>query len=281
MSKLYLLFITLVLISCASAEEDTWIAKVYEDKLLKEDLYQQIDNSLSPEDSTQVANSIIENWVKSRMLINQAERNLPDSLKDFTAQLEQEKNSLLLYTYQNEYVKQNLDTLIKYSEVETYYEQNPNSFVLKDYILQYSLVQVASEAENINKAEVKSLLENADHNIEGLRAFCSEAGAVYSLPEDTAQWWYLEEFLNNVPIEVYNNEAFLKKQKFSTFEADNFRYFVYIIDYKLKDEVSPIELVEREIRTLILNRRKQLLLKNLKTELYQKAVRENKITFAE
>ena len=82
-------------------------------------------------------------------------------------------------------------------------------------------------------------------------------------------------------MEVYNNESFLKNQKFIDFESENFRYFVYISEYKLKDEPAPLNVVIEKIKTLILNRRKQSALKKLKIDLYQKAVRENKIKYFE
>ncbi len=265
--------------SCSKAPENNALVSVFDRSLTKDELYSQIDNDLSEEDSTKVAQGIIENWVKNTMLIAQAERNLPDSLKDFTRELEAEKNSLLIYTYENQYINQKLDTLVTNTEINEYYLKNKASFILSDYIVQYAMIQVSSSNSAVETAEVKRLLSNATAEPEKLLAYCSDIGAAYV--NDTNKWWYLEEFLETVPFEVYNNESFLKKQKFSSFDTDNFRYFVYLIDYKLKNAEAPLELVSEKIKTLILNRRKQATLKKLRTDLYQNAVRENQIKYFE
>lgn len=273
---------SLFLYSCENKEKNNDVlVQVFDEVLTKSELYQQLDDGLSEEDSTSLAQGIIETWVKNKMLVAQAERNLTDSLKDFTKELEQEKNNLLIYTYENEFIKQNLDTAIRATEINEYYNSNKNSFILSDYILRYNLLKIASSAENVDKSKIKQLISSPLTEINDLKSFSSEIGATFHFSSDSTEWWYLREFLDVVPVEVYNNESFLIKQKFIDFESENFRYFVYISEYKLKDETAPVDVVTEKIKTLILNRRKQVALKQLRADLYQKAVRENKIKYTE
>ena len=277
-----LFFITLFLFSCENNRgNDDLLVQVFDAVLTKNELGEQLNDDLTKEDSTRLAQGIIETWVKNKMLVAQAERNLTDSLKDFTKELEQEKNNLLIYAYQNEFIKQNLDTHISKSEILEYYNSNKNSFILSDYILRYNFLKIASSAENIDKYKIKKLLSSPLTEINHLKIFSSEIGATFHFSSDSTKWWYLREFLDVVPVEVYNNESFLKNQKFIDFESENFKYFVYISEYKLKDEPAPLNVVKEKIKTLILNRRKQSALKKLKNDLYQKAVRENKIKYFE
>ena len=276
------IFSALLLSKCSQRNEQTDVlAQVFDEVLLKSELYGQIDDDLSKEDSLTLSQGIIEAWVKNKMLVAQAERNLPDSLKDFTKELELEKNNLLIYTYENEYIKQNLDTVVSELEISDYYSTNKNSFILSEYILRYNLLKIASSAQNINSRQIKKLLSSSAEDIQELKSYSSEMGATFHFSSDSSEWYYLREFLEVVPFEVYNNESFLKNQKFIDFESENFRYFVYISEYKLKDEVAPENVVSEKIKTLILNRRKQVTLKELKANLYQKAVRENKIKYFE
>ena len=273
---------SLFLYSCENKEKNNDVlVQVFDEVLTKSELHQQLDDGLSEEDSTSLAQGIIETWVKNKMLVAQAERNLTDSLKDFTKELEQEKNNLLIYTYENEFIKQNLDTVIRATEINEYYNSNKNSFILSDYILRYNLLKIASSAENVDKSKIKQLISSPLTEINDLKSFSSEIGATFHFSSDSTEWWYLREFLDVVPVEVYNNESFLIKQKFIDFESGNFRYFVYISQYKLKDETAPLDIVTEKIKTLILNRRKQVALKQLRADLYQKAVRENKIKYTE
>lgn len=280
MNRNYLLLIVLLLLfSCKEEPKPNAVAQVFQEVLTKKEVYDQVDDNLSPDDSTIMAQSIIENWVKQKMLVEQANRNLPDSLKDFTKELELEKNNLLIFTYENAYVGEKLDTLVTQPEIEEYYIQNSKSFTLSDYILRFNFVKIASSAENFEKRTIKELLSSPEDKLEELKDYCSDIGATFSYSSDSTEWFYLKEFLDIIPVEVYNNETFLKKQKFIDFESQNFRYFVYIHEYKLKDEVAPLNVVEKKIKTLILNRRKQLILKELKADLFQKAVRENQIKY--
>ena len=273
---------SLFLYSCENKEKNNDVlVQVFDEVLTKSELHQQLDDGLSEEDSTSLAQGIIETWVKNKMLVAQAERNLTDSLKDFTKELEQEKNNLLIYAYENEFIKQNLDTVIRTTEINEYYNSNKNSFILSDYILRYNLLKIASSAENVDKSKIKQLISSPLTEISDLKSFSSEIGATFHFSSDSTEWWYLREFLDVVPVEVYNNESFLIKQKFIDFESENFRYFVYIPEYKLKDEIAPVDVVTEKIKTLILNRRKQVALKQLRADLYQKAVRENKIKYTE
>lgn len=265
-----------ILFSCAEKKDHDALVQVYDYVLTKDELSDQIDNTLTPEDSTILAENLIENWVKQKMLVAQAERNLPDSLKEFTKKLEEEKNNLLIYTYEKEYISQKMDTSISESELLEFYQEHSSSFMLSDYILQYSVIQSPSENEEISKWQVRDLMKNLPKEKEEALQYCTEVGAV--LKSDT-NWIYFKEFLNQVPLEVYNTQSFLKKQKFAEIESDNFRYFVFIHDYKLKDSQAPLSLMRDNIKNLILNHRKQKTLKELRKNLYSKAVKENHIRY--
>ena len=272
----FLASLLILLFSCSDQQSHNSIVQVYDHVLTQKELSDQIDDSLSPEDSIIQVENLIENWVKQKMLLSQAERNLPDSLKEFTKKLEEEKNNLLVYAYEKEYISQKLDTNISLKEIEEYYELNKNSFVLSDYILQYSVVQVPIENAEISKRDVNAYMQKLPDEKDELLLYCSEVGAV--LKSDT-NWTYFEEFLKRIPIEVYNIQSFLKKQKFAELESDNFRYFVFIHDYQLKDSHAPLSIMKEKIKNLILNQRKQQTLKELRKNLYAKAVEENHIRY--
>ncbi len=277
MSKHWLTLVVLVLFfSCTEKNSRDAIVQVYDYVLTQKEISDQIDNSLSPEDSLVQAENLIQNWVKQKMLLSQAERNLPDSLKEFTKRLEEEKNNLLVYTYEKEYISQKLDTNISDSEIKKYYSSHKNSFILSDYILQYSFVQVSADNENISKNMIYNFMKKLPSEKSELLQYCSEMGAV--LKSDTS-WTFFEDFLKQVPIEVYNIQSFLKKQKFAELESDNFRYYVFIHDYELKDSQAPLNVMREKVKNIILNQRKQQTLKELRKNLYSKAVQENHIRY--
>ena len=96
-----------------------------DDKLLvslyDKDLYfSEISNSL-PEDKTDSAafvQSYIDSWIKKQLLVAQAEMNLTDALKDVEDRIDDYRNSLLIYAYQQELIKQNFDTVVTKAEIQ-------------------------------------------------------------------------------------------------------------------------------------------------------------------
>ena len=88
----------------------------------------------------------------------------------------------------------------------------------------------------------------------------------------------LDDLLNEVPIEIYNTESFLKQRRFVSFEKDTCTYMVRFNDYLLEESVSPIEMEYDNIRKLILMKRKKELLDQMKFDLYEKAVKDNAFT---
>ncbi|MBS1569598.1 MAG: peptidyl-prolyl cis-trans isomerase, partial [Bacteroidetes bacterium] len=59
----------------------------------------------------------------------------------------------------------------------------------------------------------------------------------------------------------------------------NGTYFVDIFDHRLKDSTSPIDLVEPQIRAIIINQRKLKLVERLREELYNNALANKDVRF--
>ncbi|MDA8956416.1 hypothetical protein N9H19_02215, partial [Flavobacteriales bacterium] len=71
---------------------------------------------------------------------------------------------------------------------------------------------------------------------------------------------------------------FINKNYFE-FKDENFYYFVYIKKKKRIGEISPIELEKKQIRTILINRRKLDFLRNMENQLYKEALSKNLIKY--
>ena len=91
---------------------------------------------------------------------------------------------------------------------------------------------------------------------------------------DVDQWVRLDDLLTQVPIEIYNVESFLKKNRFVAFEKDNLLYMVRFEDYLLEESVTPLELESDNIKNIILLKRKKDLLSKMNEDLFEKAQTE-------
>ncbi|NNE56433.1 MAG: hypothetical protein HKN32_10460, partial [Flavobacteriales bacterium] len=211
---------------------------------------------------------------RDQVLYEYAINNLPDEDVNFDKEIENYRRSLLTFALENHIVKQHLDTVVSDGEIARYYEENQDNFMLKDYIVRVkfcildSVVEVGNEFEKLFKSD-------EPEDLVLFEQFCVENGAAYFI--DDEQWLYFGDLLQEVPLEVYNVEQFLKKAKTVTFRANRNQYFLKVVDYKFKDNVSPLSLQREKIRNIILNRRKLDLLSKMHDDLYQEAVRKNQI----
>ncbi len=133
-------FLSILLFSCKlfpvkeNNKQET-IARVYDKYLYKDELKNLIPKGTGANDSIEITTAYINNWVRQELLLKQAEDNLDESNRDFSKQIEQYRNSLIIYTYESELVKQKLDTVVQISEIESYYNENQNNFHLRENIV--------------------------------------------------------------------------------------------------------------------------------------------------
>ena len=265
--------IPLFFMACNSlSSEDKLLVSLYD-----KDLYfSEISNSLPEDktDSTAFVQSYIDSWIKKQLLVAQAEMNLTDALKDVEDRIDDYRNSLLIYAYQQELIKQNFDTLVSKEEIQNYYNENADELELKENIFKGRYVKTAFDAPKLELLR-KLFCSNKEEDIEDLLEYCRQFAADYQLED--SQWIYFSKFADKLPINIKNTTYFLSSNKYYTYTADSSKYFFFINKYQIKGGRSPLSLVQEKIRKIILNRNKLLFLKQLEEELYQKVISDNKI----
>jgi len=277
-SKLFvLIFLAGVVLSSCKDRHDTSdevVVRVYNDVLLRSDLAAKIPFGLSSADSARLADQIIKNWISSKAVLNFAERNLSESQKDFSNQLQDYRNSLVVYAYERELINQKLDTVVSDREMKAYYEANIENFKLKSYIVKLRFVKLNVEAPKQKKLQ-KWFQSNEEEDFEKLYDYCQQYADNFYFEEN--EWLYLQDVLKEVPINVTDWNSFLQNTKYFEFESDSFQYLVRFFDYKLKDDRSPLSLEKGKITDLILNRRKVELINQMRDDVVKESYANNKI----
>jgi len=269
------LFALFTLNSChrhGNQTQDIPLAKVGDTYLYESDLQGIIPKDTSPRDSLLLCKSYINKWIQTQLMVQQAEKSLPSEKLDFEKQLEEYRNSLITYQYETEYVKQHLDTLISDQKVELYYQNHLKDFELKENIVKMVYVILDRKRTDIKLLEKKfrKILYLPDSlMLDSLDKFAPTRVLSYSA--DTNTWIPFNEILRVVPIETYNQELYLKNHRFIRLNDDNKLYLLKFVNFKIKDETSPLELESRFIRSIILNKRKTLLVKKLRKDILEQA----------
>lgn len=254
--------------------EETILVKAYGKTLTAEQLRQLIPEGTSQEDSVQMAKSFIDNWVRQQVILNLAENNLPDRMKQVEKQLEEYRNSLITYIYESELINQRLDTAVSDSEIESYYKENPQNFELKDNILKTVYVKVKQEAPKLDKLRVW-FRSNNDKDRQLLTDYCYQFAADFRFDEEN--WMLFDELLKVVPVKTYDQEDFLRNNRLIEISDSSHIYLIRILDFKIRESLSPLAFEKENVRALILNKRKLDLIKQMETDAINKAIAKKEV----
>lgn len=254
------------------ADKGKTVAKVFDYQLYQSDLGAVIPAGIAPDDSARRAENFINSWVKEKLLVHKAETNLGAAQKNVEKQLQDYRNSLIIYAYEKELVRQKLDTIVTESEIQTYYEEHPDEFQLKDNIIKVLYVKVDKKAPNL--ARLKMLIQsNKPQERQDLESYCSQFGQNYFLDDNV--WLLFDDLLKEVPIVTYNKELFLQNTRFVEVADSSSIYFVHIKGFMTRNSNSPLAFEKENIRNIILNQRKRELIERMHSDLYKEAM-ENK-----
>ncbi len=264
----------LLLTSCdyfQKNSKEVVVAECYGKYLYESDLKGIVPEGASIMDSIQCTSTFIDSWVRRQVLIHQAENNLDKEELDLKKQLDEYRNSLVIYAYESQLIDQKLDTVVSEDEIAEYYEQNKEDFQLRNTMVRVAYVILDEDSKQ--KATFQKLLSDRDtlllQNIDVLASYYAVKSYL-----DVDHWMRLDELTNIVPIEILNAESFLKKKQFVCFDMNEYTYMVRFVEYLLEESTSPLDMVHDNIKSVILAQRKQALIERMRAAIYEKAKRD-------
>jgi hypothetical protein len=272
-SLVFLFCIGLSSCSFFQKKEKKHLVSIYDNDLYFEDVESSFQNNISAEDSLQLLNTLVEKWVKKQILIQKAKINLEDELMDVEKQVQDYKNSLLIYKYQNILVQQKLDTLVSDLDLKNYYVDNKSNFKIKNDFVQINYVKVKKEVPNLWKL-LKWYKSEDSRSLELLEDYCYQFADEYSLHSD---WIVLSDLMYKLPNGSSINQ--FKSKKYFELKDENFYYFVYVKKKKNIGDISPFELEKKQIKTILINKRKLDFLRNMENQLYKEVLSKNLIKY--
>jgi hypothetical protein len=270
----YLIFWTFVTTSCSLFTDDEPVAKVGEHVLTLSELSGYIPNYLDAKDSALWADDYIKKWVQRELLLLKAEEKLSAQLKDVNKELEEYKNSLLIFRYKNLLVNEKLDTTVSETSINKYYNEHRESFILNRNIVKAIYIKIPVQVSNPDNIKDLCLSENKEKQ-EKLASYCISYAKAYDRFND--QWVAADMVLKNLPEEIKDQNQFLERNRFSESTDMNYYYIVCVRDYRLSGQVSPVEYVQNDIRNLILSKQKMDFLKQIEKDTYQEGIEKNKV----
>jgi hypothetical protein len=248
------------------------LARVHDKYLYISDIQGIVPDNSTPRDSIALIRSYVNDWVRTSVMIYQAQQNLPAGQLDFTKQLEDYRNSLIIYRYETKLIDQTLDTIVTDNDIESYYNTHSSDFELKENITKAVYVIIEDDLEIEEKYD--QIFSLPDSLLFDSLAYYTTTNTVSSYL-DTTKWLSFYNVQQIIPIETYNRELFLKNNRFVKIVTDRYLYFVKFIDFKIKDDISPLDFKRNDIYNIIISRRKVRLAKKVRNDIYERALKND------
>lgn len=227
-------------------------------------------------DSTGLIKSFIDKWLENQVMVAIAEENLSDAEKNKEKLIEDYRNSLLIYEYQQKLMRENLDTAVTESEIAAFYKDNSETFLLRKNIVKIKYVKILKQKADLNK--LKKLMQTASPENDKVLTALAESNAENFYLD--SNWLYLDDITKEIPLdENYNQQRFLANNKFIQIEENNMLYLLYIIDFRIKNAISPLAFERDKIKDILLYKRQLNFLKDNQKKLFDKAVSSGAIKY--
>ncbi|NOZ48072.1 MAG: hypothetical protein GXO79_15040 [Chlorobi bacterium] len=271
--KLYIISIVLLFFSCVNTKnhDEKPIVRVNNSYLYNSEIAELLPENLNPADSENWVNNYIDNWIKRMLILSKAEKNLSQKQKDVSQEINDYRATILIHRFEENLIKQRLDTVISEKDMEAYYNEFRSEFRLKTEYVKTIFVKIPKSSPEFIKIS-KWYKSNNEDDLNNLEDYCFQNGLEFNFDEN---WERFNDVLKRINYKVSSNKDFLLKRKTIVKKDSIYRYYVNIKKYKLINDIAPYSVVKYDIKSIILNRRKIQLIEEMENNVYKEAMSKN------
>jgi len=270
--------LTIILSGCQQSnaggdQEDKLLAEVKNRRLHLSELDGMFPEGTSGADSNLIINAYVDRWVREALILNEAERNLPQDL-NIDKLVRDYRASLLRNTYEQVLVEELLDSTVANQELRSFYEKNKEQFELETPIVRCHFIKVPLPVPQSDSLRIWWSGINQGNNLMKLRTYAEQYASTYELADSS--WLRIEQLAMELPQETITSENAIYRRDLRQ-EDDNFQYYLRVYEVKNRTEIAPLPYIEDQARKVILHSRKMKILKEKREDLYELEMRKNNI----
>lgn len=254
------------------ANNDTPVAQVYDNYLMSSEISSFIPKNTKKEDSILMAQSYVRNWITKELLLHKAVENLSNEEKNIRRQVEDYRTSLLIHQYKQKLISQRLMDDISEAEIEQYYRDNKDNFILPTPVAKAMFFILPKSATNLDKVRTWYKSDNAK-DIESLEEYCITAAKKYD--NFNGKWIELKYILNMMPGDPDQLEKELQTHKYLEKEDEENYYFLKIKESCKDQTIAPLGYIRDEIILILKNKKKLQFENELEKQINEEALRKN------
>lgn len=255
-------------------QEPEAIARVGDVYLYKSEIKDLVPNGTSKTDSIAIVKSYINKWATQKILYNAAEYNLSDNqIEGFEDLINQYKTDLFTKAYLEELVKQQIDTVVTESQINSYYNSNKQYFKNSSELIKLRYINLVKENQKLEKIKSKfsSFTKNDKKDLQEL------AIQFKSYAFNDSMWVDINQVYEKLPfINVNNKDEYMVSGKNFQYPDSTTIWLVKVNKVLSKNEATPLQFLKPTIKQVIINNRKLELVKKIEKEITNDAIKSNK-----
>ena len=279
MVRKFTAIICLLLLVCAAChrKSDPVVAQVYQYKLYASEVRQGMPVGLSQEDSLTLVRDFIDTWVKEKLVLHEAEKNLSPREKNFDKEMMDYRNSLLINRYYDKLWRNDTaDNAVTDREISDFVRSFDSRYTVDKEIVRVNYVKLPANSTLLDP--VKNLLFDERKRVEEKEALVAMLGDTIEYLLDDDAWLYLDDLQNEVAFEIDAQKVAGKGEKARIEElVGDQKVLLVILDYRSQRSVNETKEERAAAGMLLSNQRKTQFINQYVQDLYDKAVKEGKV----
>jgi len=255
----------------SDTQEQVPMARVNDAFLYESNIDFSFVEGQSEMDSIIYVQNIINNWATTQLLIDGAVLNLKkDTQTEFEQLVQQYKSDLYTSAYVEALVNKNLDMSISDLELDDVYNNNTQLFVLKEDLLKMRYVNVNSTLSNLDEVKKRFKRFNAEDKVV-LDSIAIQFNSFYL--KDSI-WIKSEQVISKIkPLQLGFNKVLLKKPNFIQLKDSLGLYLMQVNEVLKRGSQAPKQYVLPTLKQIVINKRKLKLIKQLKSDIVNDAIK--------
>ena len=273
-----LLYVLCTLVACKKQVEHggkTPLVQVGDVFLYQEDVRQSVPFGLTGADSIAFAQELVRKWIEEQVLYEKAEHNVrgDERIDRLVAEY---RRTLVMNNYERRLLQQKVSEEIPEEELQRYYEENKQLFVLDESVVKGVFLKVPLSSPGLKDLK-KWYKENTDEALEQTEKYAFRHAVIYEYFYE--HWLPISELEAKVVVDLAELSKDFDKQREIEAKDEEYCYLLHIEEYVPQGEVKPYDLARHEIINLMANYRKVELMNQVKRDLYNESVEKGRIKY--
>ncbi|MFR9165571.1 MAG: peptidyl-prolyl cis-trans isomerase [Dysgonomonas sp.] len=241
--------------------------------LFKQEVIDIVPKGLNSTDSILAAEAYVKMWIKNELVYEKAKENIQDQ-QNIDELVENYRRSLIIYSYQEQLLKERLSKKISDREMLEYYNNNEDQFKLESSIIKGLFLKIPKTSTRLDDLR-KWYKQPNEKAIENIEKYSLQNAVIYDYFYD--KWVDLGDVMTNIPYIMDNDKQFLQNNKNLEVEDSTYVYLLNIKEYNLVGGTAPFEYSKNKILDILLNQKREDFMRKFEDDLYNSALKNKQI----